>query len=400
MTPVSAASSPIPSPEDENVAMIDRISDQGIILACDDRQAAWLGYATEEIAGADWSRIYSRSARAHLSNILDHPEDAPKALVLELRRADGRPQNVCAVVEVEGSGPTRTLRTFKWHHASFADRDALAEGKAVLIDILNASDDPSWCIEYAEPVDLSAPEQEIVRQMFENRRHWRFCNAAMGRFYRLPDDQDLNDRPVREIFDRNPGNEAFALFLLRNNFDVVRALSHDTRYDGTTVDVENDVRGLIRNNQLHRMWGTVRDVSKHLRRNDELRKRMGDLELALVAVPEALLLVDGSGLILLANTAARVFFGMNTDMIVGQPLEKLVSAAAHPHRLMTLTEQSVTGALRAPILVDAQLHDGPIQAEVNARRFETRGLPYLAVTLRKPQARMPDDPQQDEILAK
>ena len=112
MTPVSAASSPIPPPEDENVAMIDRISDQGIILACDDRQAAWLGYATEEITGADWSRIYSRSARAHLSNILDHPEDAPKALVLELRRADGGPQNVCAVVEVEGSGPTGNLRTF------------------------------------------------------------------------------------------------------------------------------------------------------------------------------------------------------------------------------------------------------------------------------------------------
>ena len=44
-----------------------------------------------------------------------------------------------------------------------------------LADIVACSADPGWCIEFDEPVDLSAPEQEIVRQIFGNRRRWRLC---------------------------------------------------------------------------------------------------------------------------------------------------------------------------------------------------------------------------------
>jgi hypothetical protein len=39
------------------------------------------------------------------------------------------------------------------------------------------------------------------------------------------------------------------------------------------IDVENDLRGHIRGNRLFRMWGTVRDVSKHIRRETQLRGR-------------------------------------------------------------------------------------------------------------------------------
>lgn len=348
--------------------------------------------------------IYPAAARDDLRALLDASPAGPVARQLILRDARGCEHAVCALVEVghhDADAPAdgRSLRIFKWRDAEFTHIAEIAEGKAVLLDIMNASDDPSWCIEYAEPVDLSAPEQEIVRQIFENRRHWRFCNAAMGRFYRLPEGEDLNDRPVREIFDRNPENEAFALFLLHNNFDVVRALSRDTRYDGSAVDVENDVRGLIRNNQLYRMWGTVRDVSKHLRRSDELRKRVGDLELALAAVPDALVLVDGDGMIAFANAAAEALFGLPPDLIVGQGFEQMVDAQGRPDWLVARIDAEGAESLRVPVPVRVKGHDGMIQAELNARRFEARGQRYVAVTLRKtcrPRCRMT---HQNEVVA-
>lgn len=389
----SHASSPTPS---EDLALIDRISANGRIMDCEPHQAAWLGYETADLIGADWSVIYPEPARQTLQALLERHPKGPVGCELSLRDAQGQVHPVCALVEV-GYAATHqpdvgtSFRIFKWRNADFAHSTEIAEGKAVLMDILNASDDPSWCIEYAEPVDLSAPEQEIVRQFFENRRYWRFCNAAMGRFYRLPEDENLNDRPVREIFDRNPENEAFALFLLHNNFDVVRALSRDTRYDGSAVDVENDVRGLIRNNQLYRMWGTVRDVSKHLRRRDALRKRVGDLELALTAVPDALLLVDGNGIIAFANTATESLLGLPADLIVGHPFELIVDAEGGPDWLVARIDAEGAEALRLPVSVRIKGHDGPIMAELNARRFEARGQHYIAVTLRRvcrPRCRM------------
>lgn len=370
-------------PAIDDLAMVDLVSDHGVILDCDARQAAWLGHSVEDLVGADWSLVYSRSARKDLRALLAAGASGPVPRRLRLRDAEGRSRPVSALIEIgRHRGEGLTLRLFKWREAEFARAADLSEGKAVLIDILNASDDPCWCIEYAEPVDLSAPEPEIVRQMFENRRHWRFCNPAMGRFYRLPGDQDLNDRPVREIFDRNPENEDFALFLLRNNFDVVRALSRDTRYDGTTIDVENDVRGLIRNNCLFRMWGTVRDVSKQLRRSDELRKQVGDLELALAAVPEALALVDEQGIVIFANAAAETLFGLSPDLIVGRPLDRLVRNGASFEALAVQTRESPIGALHAPVPVMIAGRDGAIGADLNARCFQTRGRPFLAVSFR------------------
>lgn len=388
---------PLPSgvaADAEDLALVDRIARGGRIVECDPAQAGWLGHAAADLVGADWSRIYTDAARAEMQALFDAPPAGPVARQLVLRDAGGHERPVCALIEVghhgEGKGAADlSLRTFKWRGADFMRAAEMAEANAVLLDILNASDDPSWCIEYSEPVDLSAPEQEVIRQFFENRRRWRFCNSAMARFYRLPPGEDLNAHPVDEILGRSPENDQFARLLLRNNFDVVRALSRDTRYDGTTIDVENDVRGLIRDNHLHRIWGTVRDVSKHLRRSEQLRKRVGDLELALAAVPDALLLVDGQGVVDFANAAAEALVGRASDLIVGQGLEALIDTGGEPDWLASRIARDGAEALRRPLHVDLLSRDGPVRAELNARSFEAHGQRHIAVTLRKlsPRAR-------------
>ena len=152
----------------------------------------------------------------------------------------------------------------------------------VLAGILDASSDACWCMEFTGPVDLTAPDHEVVRQVFLNDPRWRFCNAAMARLYLLPPDRVFDDQPVSDIFPRNRQNEEFVLNLISNGFEVDAAPALDRRYDGVQIYVENDVRAHIEDGRLIRMFGVVRDVGKH-RHREEALKAERDVALAMLA---------------------------------------------------------------------------------------------------------------------
>lgn len=196
---------------------------------------------------------------------------------------------------------------------------------AVLAGILNASSDACWCMEFGEPVDLTAPDHEVVRQVFLNDPRWRLCNAAMARLYLLPPELQFEDQPVSEIFPRNRQNEEFVLNLIANGFEVDAAPALDQRYDGVQIYVENDVRGHIEDGRLIRMFGMVRDVGKHRHREDALRAER-DLALAMLASqPAAVLGLDASGTILAANPAAAALLADGSAALNGQPISAAIA---------------------------------------------------------------------------
>ena len=186
---------------------------------------------------------------------------------------------------------------------------ALKADAPILASIVEASRDACWCMEFDPAVDLTAPDSEVVRQVFENAPRWTLANRAMHELYMLPAGEDLCARPVAEIFPRNPQNEAFVLNLLANGFEVDAAPALDSRYDGQTIYVENDVRAHVEGGRLLRMFGTVRDVGKHRRRAEDLRRRLAQAEAAFSALPDPALLLDGEGRVVAANVAATRLLG-------------------------------------------------------------------------------------------
>lgn len=159
----------------------------------------------------------------------------------------------------------------------------------VLRGMLAASNDACWCMEFAKPVDLTTPDHEVVRQVFENGPVWRYCNAAMERLYQLPAGQDMNARPVHEIFPNNPSNQDFIHNLIVNGFEVDGAPALDRNYTGMEIYVENDVRAHISNGKLYRMFGTVRNVGKHRRREQALKDQLAAAEGMIAALPNPFL---------------------------------------------------------------------------------------------------------------
>ena len=201
---------------------------------------------------------------------------------------------------------------------------ALTEENALLREFVDASRDALWCIEFVEPVDLTAPEHEVVRQVFENDCIWRMCNPAMAHLYGLPDKLDFNAQKVRFFFARNPDNEDFVRTLLRSNFHVDGVKSLDRDYAGRHVAMENDVRGHIEGGLLYRMLGAVRNLSPQLSRERVLEARVATLASVLGALPDPVLLIDADGIVDAVGPALAWQLGWAVDDVLGRPVARLV----------------------------------------------------------------------------
>ncbi len=202
---------------------------------------------------------------------------------------------------------------------------ALRQENGMLRNFVDASKDALFCIEFTEPVDLTAPESEIIRQAFENESVWRMCNTAMARLYRLPEELDFNAQNVHFVFVHNPENEEFVRTLIGAEFNIDGVISLDEDYYGREVYMENDIRATIKDGMLHQMMGAVRNVSQQRVREQALTDRLNAMSNVLSAIPDPILVVDMDGVLQAANPALEWEFGWRLDDALGQPVSAVIT---------------------------------------------------------------------------
>lgn len=372
-------------PNNGSAALVDILCADGTIRHCETSQADALGFRPQDVTGRSWERIYPPSSRRQIESFFANPHSGPMATRLHLLDAKSRVIEVQAIVEFIQIGPVESLlRVFKWIDAPFLQMaQSQLEDLDILSEIVATSDDPLWCVIFDEPVNLSAPDQEVVRQVFANRCHLRFCNAAMGKYYRTAEGEDINTRRWAEIFPRNPANEHFILELIRCNFNGKHIISVDTRLDGVEMTVENDVRGFIRDDMLYRLWGTVHDVTHHLHKNETLRRQVSNLEELLTAIPDPLLVISATAMVIHANAAAEDLFGVPADRLLDHPYDDLVGPEAGSSSLQELLANNSMQRLHNPLVSQMMGRDGPISVEINASRIDNDGNSCVIVSLRK-----------------
>jgi PAS domain-containing protein len=311
----------------EAPVMLDLVSVDGVILHANAWQERILGYAPGTLAGKKFDLIYPREAREAIWKLFDGGAEAKaEHLRLVVRQQDRRILDVTANANMyldPEHGLCLRIAKFPLNETLSRLR-RLEQETEVLSSIVSTARDATYCVEFLEPVDLTAPEHEVIRQVFANKCVWRYCNEAMARLYRLPLGDDLNRHDVREVFFRNPENEAFVRLLLANGFHVDGAISRDRRYDGADVMIENEVRGRIEDGYLVQFWGVVRDLAERQRREQELEMRATAALDLLGAIPNPLLVVDSNGRIEGGNAAMESSFGRPLDEILGASVERVV----------------------------------------------------------------------------
>ncbi len=308
--------------------LYDVIGHDGRVEVCNRTQSELLGYGDRDLVGASIEQIYTtRSAETLRDLVARCPADgASQDMVLQMRHRDGSLLDVTANTgSVSTEGRESGLCTVKTRLGGVFQRlHQLERDNEVLRGFVQPARDACWCIEFFEPVDLTAPEDEVIRQMFENQCSWRLCNDAMARLYEYPSGVEFNEQDVREVFRRNTENEDFVRILLDARFNIDGAPSLDYLYDGTEIHAENDVRGQIENGHLLRMWGNVRDLSGHKRKEKELSDRLDAMRDILSAAPDPILVLREDGVLEAANPAFEWCFGWPVDSQLGRDISAIV----------------------------------------------------------------------------
>jgi PAS domain S-box-containing protein len=201
----------------------------------------------------------------------------------------------------------------------------LRQENSMLRNFVNASRDALFCIEFKEPIDLTAPETEIIRQTFENESVWRLCNPAMARLYKLPDELDFNEQDVHFVFGQNPENEEFVRNLIGAEFNIDGVMSLDENYSGHKVYMENDIRSTIKDGKMHQMYGAVRNVNQNMMRERALSERLVAMSNVLSAIPDPIVVLDMDGILQAANPAFEWEFGWILDDVLGKHVHNLIT---------------------------------------------------------------------------
>ena len=310
--------------------MCDVITGDGRLVAANRRQTDELGYEMGALDGRPLGEVYAADAADVLSRQLEDAAagdlGADEGVQLQLRRKNRELIDVFANIardRDDAAEPLLRIAKMRPNEETLRAHQTVREN-AVLRGIVGTARDACWCIEFAEPVDLGAPEADVLRQFFENVSYWRLCNEAMAKLYKLPADLNFNEQSVRFYFPHNPANEEFVRNLIAADFNLDDALSIDQRHDGTAMYVENDVRAQIRDGWLYRLWGTARDVSGHKRIERELNRRVDDMIDVLSVVPDPILVLDADGLLEAANPALELALGWSIDAALGTSIDDLM----------------------------------------------------------------------------
>ena len=221
--------------------------------------------------------------------------------------------------------PDRESCTISAQYEANEVLDVVTMGEDIefLRKVIDQSTEAMWCIEFRESVDLLEDEDDILRQVFENRCSLRLCNKAMMRLYDIPDDTDIEELPVSRNFPRSRANERYIRGLIRENFHIDSALSIDIKYGGQAIYGDNSVRSDIVDNKLLRFWGTMRDVTAYRQLQAQMNREQRSLQSILAAIPEAVLVVGKDLRLKGANPAYETLVDQSIDFALDKKVENL-----------------------------------------------------------------------------
>ncbi len=343
---------------DYHETMTDVIDQDGRILEVNLFQAKTLGLAQASLLGSPLEKIYDEASIQRIRKAFTDLKPSQTRILptLQLIRGDGVTVEVCALVRMEEyhADGCIVLRTDKTDQLLFAhELSELRHQHMILKDFFSNAQDACWCIEYLDPVDLEAPDSEIIRQIFENSSRWAACNPAMEKMYGLPEGLAFSDQGIKVYFPRNAENEKFVTLLIESGFSIINAQATDLHHDGTPMYVENDVEAFIENAKLHRMWGIVRDVSERTEHDRDINKQYVIMSNILDAMPFPLMIVDSAQLIEAVNPALEEMSFLPAGDLLNKPASQLFK---YPEEIEMIWQEFERGINN--VKVNADILDG------------------------------------------
>lgn len=327
--------------------LVDLVSLEGQLEWCNGAQIELLGFHGRPVKGIDLAAVYEEGTARALRRLLSSFSgnyDTATTLEAGLIALGGRTVRTIArarFVQLEGQTFLRLTKTELGQVAAqYKELETEAE---MLRNILQASTQAHWAIEFLDPVDVTQPVDEIIRQVFENQSVWRMCNDAMAKLYDLPDSLNFNDQDVRLYWPRSEANELFVRDIVSSGYAIDDATSVDRAHDGTLRYISNDVRAEITDGLLLRLWGNCRDITaeSHLQHQPSAVERATTF---VNVLNEPSVLIDNEGRVVASNKAFDLLASTCTGLV--DRLTEIFAAEGKSQSCLKLETPALNGKPR------------------------------------------------------
>ncbi len=188
--------------------------------------------------------------------------------------------------------------------------------------LMNTSLAGIWYEVYEKPIDITLPEMEIARLMYETGIITE-ANDVMAKMYGLDNASQLKGKHWPEII---PAQEELDVYLqyIRAGYNAYGLITHETDMEGNSIYIENSLAANIENNKLISYFGTARDITEHIQAQEQLRESEEKYRVLTQSALDGIIVAAEDGKILLWNPGAQRIFGYTAKEAVGQEITHLI----------------------------------------------------------------------------
>lgn len=176
-----------------------------------------------------------------------------------------------------------------------------------------------WRIELNEPIDISAPVEEMVEKCFEHA-YIAECNDAYAAMYGFEKAAELTGIPLHKIWPKENSicREYFTKFF-SNNFKATEEISNEYNRNGNEVTFVNSLTGIVEDRFLKRAWGIRKDITLQKKSEKALAESEYRLRAIVQTDPECIKLLSREGIILEMNPAGLAMIeAENPGQVIGK----------------------------------------------------------------------------------
>jgi len=135
---------------------------------------------------------------------------------------------------------------------------------------MEESIEPIWCFELDEPLSLDLPEDEQFK-LFYSRAYLKDSNRAYAQVVGYERRENLLGMRLSEIIPPSiPENAESIKQMIRAGYNLRDFVTVEF-YNKKKIIALNNIRGVIEDGKLLRLWGTGRDITDQKAAEDELR---------------------------------------------------------------------------------------------------------------------------------
>jgi PAS domain S-box-containing protein len=127
---------------------------------------------------------------------------------------------------------------------------------------INHSSEAIWRFETPQPLQIHQPEEQLIKD-FINKGYLAECNDQMAKLYGFEEAADIKGAPLTRFFSiDDPDTLNYFRGFVQSGFKLVNIETHEKDIHGNEKIFLNNLMGIVKDEQLTRVWGTQRDITE------------------------------------------------------------------------------------------------------------------------------------------